>query len=215
VSEFFTIQAHTLEVLAEGFSENVRKSVFKAYQISLREAVEASKNEMQRIYSESYPSVPKNLIRGQTMKDPNTGKSLRKRSGGLIRAFINFPSDKVEDAIAGLQVSGKAVDLMELKPKQFGFGVRYKGLEGKPINVKSAFIQNVFGSGRNVYRRTTKARFPVRRLWPIAPIQVFNKSNNQERILNFARNRFVSRYQSRIDFFIEKGMRQDLLKGAK
>jgi hypothetical protein len=87
-----------------------------------------------------------------------------------VIAAIKFKSSTratLETRIIG---SGRHLPLSVFGAKQFSYGVRAK-VWGRVQTYRSAFVVGRFGG--NVFKRTSKARFPIEQLWgPAVPVEM-------------------------------------------
>ena len=66
--------------------------------------------------------------------------------------------------------SGRHLPLSFFGAKQFSYGVRAK-IWGRAQTFRSAFVIGRFGN--SVFKRTSKARFPIEQLWgPAVPVEM-------------------------------------------
>ncbi len=89
---------------------------------------------------------------------------------GAVTAAMKFkPSTRstLETRIIG---AGRHLPLSVFGAKQFSYGVRAK-VWGRAQTFRSAFVVDRFGG--NVFKRTSKARFPIEQLWgPAVPVEM-------------------------------------------
>ena len=81
---------------------------------------------------------------------------------GAVNAAMSFRTASRATLSTVTAGSGRSLPLSFFGAKQFAYGVRAK-IWGKAQTFRSAFVVKRYGNG--VFKRTSKARFPIEQLW--------------------------------------------------
>lgn len=147
--------------------------------------------------SKIFPVLPRSTIRQCIISGISDGARWGEtRFNRLIRETLMLSRDRVDEAIhrrttrdtAGefgqaVIIRRKKIDLKDYKPKQSTKGVRvrlFKG--GKLETIRGAFIDKNGKAGRQTFKRKTKKRLPIVKLFGPTPIGVVVNDANAARV---------------------------------
>ena len=89
---------------------------------------------------------------------------------GAVTAAMKFKASTRATLATRIVGSGRHLPLSVFGAKQFSYGVRAK-IWGRAQTYRSAFVVSRFDG--NVFKRTSKARFPIEQLWgPAVPVEM-------------------------------------------
>ena len=89
---------------------------------------------------------------------------------GAVSAAMKFKGSTRSTLETRIIGTGRHLPLSVFGAKQFSYGVRAK-VWGRAQTYPSAFVVGRFGN--NVFKRTSKARFPIEQLWgPAVPVEM-------------------------------------------
>jgi hypothetical protein len=89
---------------------------------------------------------------------------------GAVNAAMRFKGATKSTMSTTTSGSGRHLPLSVFGAKQFSYGVRAK-IWGRAQTFRSAFVVKRFGN--SVFKRTSKARFPIEQLWgPAVPTEM-------------------------------------------